>query len=174
MYDKIIITGKSASGKNFLFSKLSEKFKPLVKHTTRPKRSTEQEGIDYHFIGSDEFKSQLDSGIYLTHQSFYIGNETTWYYGIHKESFKESQLAILTPGEIQELKDKDLLNDSIIIFLDIDRSVLESRIIARNDSNDSMKRRLDSDDKDFEGFINYDHRIVDENFTTNSIYDILN
>ena len=62
IFDKIIITGKSASGKNYLFSQLSEVIpKFLVKQTTRPKRSGEKEGIDYKFIKKELFLERINS-----------------------------------------------------------------------------------------------------------------
>lgn len=173
-FSKIIITGKSASGKNYLFNKLLEKIPNyLVKQTTRPKRLGEQEGIDYKFIDNNTFLKRLESNEFITYQSFKINESTTWYYGISINDFNESNLCILTPGEIKTLKEKKLLQNTFIIYLDIDRKILEQRIKQRNDLNDDMKRRLDSDDKDFKSFKYYDLKIIDSNFKISEVLEFI-
>lgn len=52
------IMGKSASGKDTLFKNLLNEFSSLgtyVMYTTRPMRSGETEGVEYHFITDEEF-----------------------------------------------------------------------------------------------------------------------
>jgi len=174
-FSKLIITGKSASGKNYVFSELSKILdKPLIKQTTRPIRSGEVEGVDYRFISETLFKERIDSNQYITFESFDIDSDTTWYYGISKEDFNESNLCILTPGEIKTLNESDLLIDSCVIFLDIERKVLEQRLNERNDNNDSITRRLDSDDKDFIDFNGYSMRYTNPNFKINDLIESIN
>ena len=51
------IMGKSASGKDTLYNRLSEEIKDLgtyVMYTTRPMRAGEEQGREYHFISEDE------------------------------------------------------------------------------------------------------------------------
>ena len=173
-YSKVIITGKSASGKNYLFNELSKKITNfLVKQTTRPIRDGEKEGIDYKFIDKDLFLNRIESKQFLTYQSFHINDTTTWYYGISKEDFDNSSLCILTPGEIKLLKEKKLLDNVCIIYIDIDRKILEQRIKQRNDLNDDMKRRLDSDDKDFQSFNDYTHKITNPQFNPEYVLKII-
>lgn len=175
IFDKIIITGKSASGKNHLFNELSKLIPDfLVKQTTRPQRSGEKEGIDYKFIQEDLFLERINSNQFITHEKFNINKETTWYYGISINDFKESKLCILTPGEVKVLKEKNLLENSCIVYLDIERKVLEDRIKERNDFNDDMKRRLDSDDKDFTLFKDYNLKISNPNFKIKEVLDYIN
>jgi guanylate kinase len=175
IFDKIIITGKSASGKNYLFDKLSEIIPNfLVKQTTRPKRLGEKEGIDYKFIEKELFLERINSNEFITHQKFNINKETTWYYGISLNDFNESKLCILTPGEIKILKEKNLLENSCIVYLDIEREILENRIKKRKDLNDDMKRRLDSDDNDFLLFKDYTLKISNPNFKIKEVLDYIN
>ena len=48
-----------------------------------------------------------------------------------------------------------------VVYLDIDRSVRESRLLGRQDKNDSITRRLDADDIDFQSYNDYDLKITD-------------
>ena len=55
----LVISGLSAAGKGTIASKLVEKFDNYVLSisvTTREKRGTEKEGVDYFFRSKDEFK----------------------------------------------------------------------------------------------------------------------
>ena len=55
------LMGKSASGKDSIYKKILEKapgrFKTIVSYTTRPIRSGETEGVEYHFVSVPEFKA---------------------------------------------------------------------------------------------------------------------
>lgn len=58
------VMGKSASGKDTIYQKLSERFpqlKRVVLYTTRPRRDGEREGIEYYFttvMRLEEFRQQ--------------------------------------------------------------------------------------------------------------------
>lgn len=48
------IMGKSSSGKDTIYKRLSERMPELqriVPYTTRPIRDGEQDGVEYHFVG---------------------------------------------------------------------------------------------------------------------------
>lgn len=168
---KIIITGKSGSGKNYLINRLLNYFPNiLVKQTTRPIRNGEKDGFDYTFIDEKLFLNRIENDEFLSYQKFNIKENTIWYYGISKEDFNRSNLCILTPGEISILKQKDLLNKCYIIFLDMDREILEQRLNRRKDNNDNIKRRLDSDDLDFKDFSDFNLKISNQFY---KIEDIL-
>ena len=177
--EKLLILGHSGSGKTYLFKKLLEKgLKPGVKWTTRPTRKYEIEGVDYYFKSEDEFLQSLNENRLLTHESFVVTPENsekqTWYYGISKEEFEKSQIFILTPGEFRNLNlSESERKGCFVVFLDIPRSIRESRLHHREDKNDSVIRRLDADDLDFKGFDDYDLKVTDPDFGADDIYDLM-
>lgn len=175
--ERVIITGHSGSGKDWLMRELSKSgLKTSVKTTTRPKRGSEISGISYHFIENSEFQNILESGGFICHQKFNIisqdGISDTWYYGISKDEFNSSQVFIMTPNEIDQLH-PDVRKECFIVYLDIERSIRESRILKRNDPNDSIKRRMDSDEIDFSHFKNYDLRITDPDFESSLVLSLM-
>ena len=172
MNKKIIITGGSGSGKDYLMNKMIENgFKSCIKTTTIPIRNGEIQNKTYHFITNEEFKNSLDD--FLTYESFEVTPKgkpkEIWYYGITKEEFENCNVAILTTTEIKKIKKYNY--DWVIYYLNIDRDIRKERIMKRKDNNDSIERRLDADELDFKDFNCYDKMIKDPNF---KVQDIIN
>lgn len=175
--EKMIITGKSGSGKDWLLRQLEkEGLKTSLKTTTRPQRKNEIQFVTYNFINDDEFQSLLTNEKFICYQSFSVTPEgrgpEIWYYGLTNEEFNLSQVVIMTPGEIEQI-DKETRKDCFIVYLDIDREIREKRISGRNDNNDSVKRRLDADEIDFKNFNDYDLRITDPEFEVDMILSLM-
>jgi guanylate kinase len=175
--EKCVILGKSGSGKDYLLRKLTERgLKPCLKWTTRPSRKFEKQGVTYNFTSNDKFINSIDNDEILVYQKFEVEPDDrdieTWYYGITKEEFDNSQLLIMTPGEFKELND-EMRKKCFVVYLDISRSIRESRLHHREDKNDSIRRRLDADELDFQDFKDYDLKITDPEFTPDDIYDLM-
>ena len=172
-HEKILLTGKSGSGKDHLLRGLIKKdlsYSP--KFTTRPKRELETEGVEYNFITNDKFAELSSSDEIKVFQKFII-NDDTWYYGITKENFDNNKLFIMTPFEISQLSEEDL-KGCFLVYLDIDIDIRRRRISNRNDNNDSVERRLTADEIDFKDFKNYDLKITDPEFESDWVYDLMN
>ena len=175
--EKLIIIGKSGSGKDFLMRKLIEKgLKPCLKWTTRPPRKNEEQGVTYNFISESYFMQSLNENKFLAYQEFNVIPENkkleTWHYGITFDSFNESQVFIMTPGEFKNIT-AEMRKKCFVVYLDIDRKVRESRIFNRQDRNDSVIRRLDADELDFKNFNDYDLKITDPEFSADDVYDLM-
>jgi guanylate kinase len=175
--EKLIILGKSGSGKDYLMRKLVEKgLKGCLKMTTRPQRKFEKQGITYNFVNDNQFTELIKENKFLAYQTFNVTpegrNPETWYYGVTLEEFNESQVFIMTPGEFSNI-DEDTRKKCFVVYLDIDKSVRESRLFKREDRNDSVIRRLESDDIDFQSYNDYDLKITDPEFTADDVYDLM-
>jgi guanylate kinase len=167
--EKMLIVGPSGSGKDFLLRKLKELgLKTSVKITTRPKRQGEVDGVNYFFKENNIFE-KLDL---IVKQEFYNDKGDIWKYGILKEDFDNSQVFILTPGELSQIS-SEIRKKCFVVYLDIDRKIRENRIFKRNDSNDSIIRRLDADDLDFKNFSDYDLKITDPEFDAESVLSLM-
>lgn len=105
----VVISGKTCSGKTYLLEKLLEKtlfFSKLVTSTTRPKRTGEVNGLDYHFISSAQAEENLQGGEFV--ESNVHGK---YLYGLTKEELNEKlnldkiPCIILTPNGLQPYKE---------------------------------------------------------------------
>ena len=168
--EKLIIIGKSGSGKDYLLRHLmKEGLETSIKVTSRPKRDNELDGVNYHFKTLEEFNN-LDL---IVSQDFFNDKKEIWKYGILKEDFNNSQAFIMTPGELLQV-DQETRKNCFVVYLDIDREIREKRITKRNDNNDSIMRRLDADDIDFRNFKDYDLKITDPEFEVETIVSLMN
>ena len=171
--EKIVIVGKSGSGKDHLLRGLIKKeLKYQPKITTRPKRKLEKQGIEYSFLSNQNFNKMLESNEIKVYQHFVIDN-SDWYYSISNQNFENNQLVIMTPHEISTLNKEDR-KKCFVVYLDIDESIRRARITKRNDDNDSINRRMEADEADFKYFVDYDLKITDPDFETDMVYDLMN
>lgn len=156
---KLILVGKAAAGKDFLKNRLVAKnFKPGISCTTRLPRHNEVDGVDYHFMTEDQFKETIDSGEMLEHMIF-----NNWYYGLTKEEFEKADVMIMSKDGLDVLP-KDYRDRCMVIFLDPPRITRVERLEHRNDPNDSIVRRMNTDDEQFKDFRDYDLKVRNEDF----------
>lgn len=175
--EKIILLGRSGSGKDYLMRKLVDKgLKGCLKMTTRPQRKFEKQGVSYNFVSDNQFTELIKETKFLVYQTFNVTpkgrDPETWYYGLTFEEFNKSQVFIMTPEEFKCIKPEER-KGCFVVYLDISRDIRESRLFRRKDENDSIKRRLDADDVDFKEFSDYDLKITDPDFTAEDVYDLM-
>ena len=81
----IVFIGPKGVGRKTLIRLLLEQrpnhFRRPIPHTTKFKKFSENDGIDYHFVSDEWMESEIKCGNFLEFGQF-RGN----YYGIHKES----------------------------------------------------------------------------------------
>jgi guanylate kinase len=141
-----IISAPSGSGKSTLVRWLMSRDKRLlfsVSYTTRSPRGEEKPGVDYHFIGRDEFERRMTRGEFLEWADVF-GH----YYGTHcsildraRAEGKDLILDIDVQGA-QQLKKS--IPDAVSIFvLAPSREVLEKRLRHRSDQEQKLNPSVD-------------------------------
>ncbi len=147
-----------------------------IKMTTRPMRINEVQDVTYNFVDFQIFKDKINNDELVCYQRFEVTplNKAPeiWYYGITKEEFNDSQVFIMTPGDLSQI-DQETRKKCFVVYLDIDRKIREHRILKRNDNNDSVLRRLDADEIDFKDFRDYDLKITDPEFTATEVLNLM-
>ena len=148
----IILTGKTASGKDKAKNILTKMFnyKPIVSHSTRPKRINEVNHKDYHFVTELEFNDimMLETRSYDT---LFEGNAQTWFYGTSlKELDKKGDRVCIKDLE-GAIKLKEHIKDSIIVYITVAPSIRKQRAIERGSFCElEYARRVEQDTKDFD------------------------
>jgi guanylate kinase len=178
--EKLIVLGKSGSGKDFMIRQMSKKgLLAGIKTTSRPPRKGEVQWETYEFVADWTFKEMIENDEFIVRQDFLVTPvdraPETWYYGLTKKEFERAQAFIMTPAEFLMI-DPETRKGCFVVYLDIDRSVREDRVLRRRDMNDSIKRRMDADDEDFKEFNksgDYDLRVTDEDFNADDVWALM-
>ena len=148
----ILLTGMCGSGKDKAKNILTKMFnyKPIVSHTTRPKRLNEVNHKDYHFVTEAEFNDIM----FLETRSYdtiFEGIAQKWFYGTSlKELDKKGDKVCIKDLE-GAIKLKEYIKDSIIVYITVAPSIRKQRAIERGSFCElEYARRVEQDTKDFD------------------------
>ena len=156
-----IFMGKSASGKDYLLKKLvaEGKFQNVVSFTTRPMREGEVDGIDYHFVSEEEFKTLDKAGKFLEKRRYSVMiNEkpSVWWYASPFINIENGDYAVIldvqgTRDYIDYFAEKKQLNLIDITYVCAPKAVRTARAQRRDNRFDASEwaRRLVDDDNKF-------------------------
>ena len=165
----IIISAPSGAGKTTIVKHLLDCGLNLsfsISATTRPKRGTEQHGIDYFFTSVAEFKELIDNNELVEWQEVY----KDLYYGTLKSELER----IWNAGrhvlfEVDAIGGLNLKNtfgaDSLAIFI-MPPSIaeLEKRLCDRgSDAKDKIKMRIDKATEEIMLAEKFDEIIINDN-----------
>ena len=163
----VILSSPSGVGKTTLSKKIQQKyesFKISVSHTTRPPRSNEVDGVDYHFISKKKFENLISEKKFYEHAKIFEN-----YYGTLKENvdniIKKNDLIfdIDWQGTKQLSKYKSLRLTKIYLITG-SKDELKKRLLKRNqNTTEEVKKRFDSFDEDIKHWIDYDYILINEN-----------
>jgi len=164
---RIILVGHAASGKDYLAEKFVEQgFRKDVSLTTRPMREGEVDGLTYHYVSKDQFMKAVNSSGFYEYVEF-----NGWMYGTSMDDWDNADVFIMTPSGVATIKPEDR-KDCVVVFINVSETIRRRRMDMRSDS-DTTERRLKADKEDFKGFIDYDYRITDPNFSADDWIYIL-
>lgn len=156
----LILTGKTASGKDTIIKKVLEKypnFKKVLTATSRHPRKEEINGLDYNFISEAEFREKIDKGSFLEYVE-YGGN----FYGSEKSQINEAEDLIWKIDPSMAGKAKDVFPNSLVIYINCDNGTVLARLNARGLSKEEIEKRM-LDDQAFWGLYQDKYDYVVEN-----------
>jgi len=163
-----IVSAPSGAGKTSLIKALLEResaLKVCVSHTTRPKRATETQGVNYHFVTPDVFREQLAEGEFLEHADVF-GH----LYGTARSSvaacFASGADVILEIDWQGAAQVREHYPDAVSIFiLPPSKSTLRSRLKKRGeDADDVIEKRLAEARKEIAHHDEFDYLVVNDDF----------
>ena len=143
-----IISAPSGAGKTTLVSALIPRLKALclmerlITYTSKTPRLGEKQGVDYHFISTDEFEQKAEKGFFLEWSTVY-----GTYYGSPSAVLKElktgkSFMLIADRAGAVQIAKKD--TSSVLIWIQAPTiEILQERLEKRGtDLPEQIKRRL--------------------------------
>ncbi len=155
----IIIVGKTCTGKDTFVKelcRLNEDIIELKNCTTRPKRNENEN--TYNFISPREMFKKLMNDELIECQEY---NE--WFYGTEKKAINEGKINVVSLAieranlYYDYLKEKNLLNNTLVIFMFASEQERVNRYIKRLMKDDKMNlenlselvRRFKTEEKDY-------------------------
>ena len=153
------VMGKSASGKNSIYKGLVSRFdylKEIVPYTTRPMRTGEMEGKDYHFITDEDIERYKREGK-LIEARIYDTVAGKWTYATVDDGqigFNEDSITIGTLEAYIKLREYYGQEKIVPIYIDLNpklRLLRAMRREAREEKPDykELCRRFLADEEDF-------------------------
>ena len=164
----VCISAPSGAGKTSLVKALIEADADIavsVSHTTRPRRSREADGVNYHFVDAKRFAGMIDRGEFLEHARVFGHFYGTSAQAVEKlrKAGKDVLLEIDWQGAAQV---RSTAADFISIFvLPPSKAALKDRLVARGeDSPESMAERLRKARDEVAHYQDFDYLVVNDDF----------
>ena len=162
----IVLSGPSGVGKDTVLQRLQEvcpRIERCVTCTTRAPRPGEVPGVDYNFIGVEEFKRMIEEGKFLEYAQVHLDLYGTPLSSVN-EIREEGNDAILKIDVQGGLTVKQKVPDAIMIFVaPPSMEELENRLRARHtDSDEALAKRLQDARREIEQMPMYDYLVLND------------
>lgn len=158
-----VFSAPSGTGKTTIIKNVLKTFPDLefsISATTREKRNTEKNGVDYFFLDVDEFKNKVENDEFLEWGKFF-----GYYYGTLKEFvFKriETGISIVLEVDVKgALNIKEVYPDSVLIFISPpSMDELKKRLFNRNtESEEDFNKRIKRAEMELEYREKFDYNV---------------
>jgi len=163
-----VISAPSGAGKTSLVAEMLRQDSQLgvsVSHTTRPMRTGEQDGVNYHFVSRDEFEAMIAEGDFLEHADVfgnYYGTSHAWV----RETLATGRDVILEIDWQGAEQVRRLVPECVGIFIvPPSAEVLRERLIGRGtDAPEVIERRLAEAEEECRHAAEFDYLVVNDDF----------
>ena len=166
----VVLSSPSGVGKTTITKKIQQKynsFKLFVSYTTRPPRSNEVDGVDYHFVSKKVFEDLINNKEFYEYAKIFDN-----YYGTLKKRVDEVILKNDLIFDIDWQGTKQLskfktLNLLKIYLIPSNKEELKKRLVNRNQNTiDEIEERFNAFDDDIKHWNDYDYIVINENLET--------
>lgn len=164
----IVVSAPSGAGKTTVVARVLREVPGLrfsVSHTTRPPRSDEREGVDYHYVDRATFE-RLKADNKLLEWAEVHGN----LYGTGRAEIERARaegVDVLLDLDVQGAAQvRERMKDAVTVFiLPPSYQELEQRLRRRGqDDEETIERRLAAAAREIGAFENYDYALVNDDF----------
>jgi len=162
----IVLSGPSGVGKDAVLATMKVLKRPyqyIVTATTRPCRSGEKDGVDYHFLSQEEFQQMIDRGQLLEWAMVY-GN----YYGVPRDEIARGLsrgLDVMVKVDIQGAATiRKILPQAVFVFImPPSMEEQESRLKQRHSEfGDDLALRLEKAKEEIESLPLFDYVVISQ------------
>lgn len=164
-----VVSAPSGAGKTSLLKQLITQIDSVetsISHTTRPMRNGEVDGVDYHFVTTEQFKQLVAEGAFFEYAEVF-GN----YYGTTKASIQqqlETGVDVILEIDWQGARQiREQLPQSCSIFvLPPSKQALQDRLQGRGQDDEAViQRRMQEAQSEMSHYSEYDYLVVNDDFS---------
>ncbi|MDN5850224.1 MAG: guanylate kinase [Nitrococcus sp.] len=163
-----VVSAPSGGGKTSLVRALSQREPGMVvsvSHTTRRRRPSERDGVDYHFVETATFKRMAAAGEFLEYARVYDQYYATAQVGVEQELARgrDVLLDIDWQGARQV---RSAIADTVSVFiLPPSRTELERRLRGRGQDSDAViAERMQVAVEEMSHYDEYDYLVINDHF----------
>jgi len=167
----LVLSSPSGAGKTTLSRQLLDNDSQIqlsVSCTTRARRPSEKDGVDYRFVDTASFRGMIERGEFLEHARVF-----DHYYGTPREPVETALqggrdvLFDIDWQGTQQLKEKGRDDLVTVFILPPSTRDLERRLITRaQDSPDIVAKRMDKAADEMSHWAEYDYAIINRDIAT--------
>lgn len=154
------VMGKSSSGKDTVYKKLKEQYKEfrlIVPYTTRPIREGEKDGVEYYFVGPEQFRAMKEDGKVIESRSYNTKCGIWTYFTADDGQIDLSAADYLLIGTLvsyQALREYFGEEAIVPVYLEVEDGLRLARALERERRQEKPKyaemcRRFLADEEDF-------------------------
>lgn len=163
----VILSSPSGVGKTTITKKIQQKYNSFiisVSHTTRPARSNEVDGVDYHFVNKAKFEELIKEKKFYEYAKIFNN-----YYGTLKknvdENIKKNDILFDIDWQgTKQLSKHKKLNLLKIFLITENKEELKKRLIKRNQNSiKEVDLRFKSFDEDINHWNDYEYIVINKN-----------
>lgn len=165
----LIISGPSGSGKSSLMNEMFKKVDDIhfsISTTTRDKRDGEEEGVNYYYMSKDDFKKDIEDGMFLewakVHDNYYGTSLKQILKALHEGKLVVFDIDV-QGHKIAREKFGNLITS---VFLTTkNQNILKERLLSRGtDSIESIEKRINNAVSEMTRVSEYDFILINDNF----------
>lgn len=157
----ICLMGKSSSGKDTIFRELLQEgtlgLRTIVPYTTRPIRTGETDGVDYHFTKEEGFQNLLEEGKIIEERAYNTVHGLWRYFTVADDSIELDRYDYCVIGTLEayiNIRDYFGADKVLPVYIEIDDGERLQRALTRERRQrepkyEEMCRRFLADCQDF-------------------------
>jgi guanylate kinase len=163
-----IISAPSGAGKTSLVAELLDRLDNIqvsVSHTTRPSRSGESDGIDYHFVSHQQFETMVTQQQFVEHakvHSNYYGTSEKW---VQNTLNKGVDVILEIDWQGAEQVRKKFPRSKSIFILPPSKQALLERLKGRGQDTDTViQQRIAAAKEEMSHYNEADYLVINDQF----------
>jgi len=157
----ICLMGKSSSGKDTIFRELLQEgtlgLQTIVPYTTRPIRTGEREGVDYHFTNEEGFRKLQEQGRVIEDRAYHTVHGLWRYFTVADDTIQLDRYDYCMIGTLEayvHIKNYFGRDKVLPVYIEIDDGERLQRALSRERAQkepkyEEMCRRFLADCQDF-------------------------